>query len=184
MAKRDIQFLVRDLEALTIQGAAEAAVEIMNALVEAGPGYTGDFSSSWYTIAPGKSAGGPRNSSGLYNYTLRNVPKTKFKTTGVYSIVNTSPYAAQAMDLVPYTKPLPDQEIPDRVVTTKNITTGKRDEGATRGEVSGSGKATSTAPADWWFTFGRGGGLSSSLAKGFKRGFKQPLRFGKARGFG
>ena len=76
------------------------------------------------------------------------------------------------------------KEIPDRVVTTKDITTGKRDEGATRGEVSGSGKATSTAPADWWFTFGRGGGLSNSLAKGFKRGFKEPLRFGKARGFG
>ena len=181
MAKRDIQFLVRDLEALTIQGAAEAAVEIMNALVTAGPGYTGDFSSSWYTIAPGKSAGGPRNSSGLYKYTLRNVPKTKFKTTGVYSIVNTSPYAAEAMDLVPYSK---GDNIPDRVVTTKDITTGTREPGATRGEVTGDGSATSTAPADWWFTFGRGGGLSSSLAKGFKRGFKQPLRFGKAQGFG
>jgi len=181
MAKRSIDFLVKDLEALTIQGAAEAAVQIMNDLVEAGPGYTGDFSSSWYTVPPGKSPGGPRSSSGLYKYTLRNVPKTKFKTTGVYSIVNTSPYAAEAMDLVPYSK---GDNIPDRVVTTKDITTGTREPGATRGEVTGDGSATSTAPADWWFTFGRGGGLSSSLAKGFKRGFKQPLRFGKAQGFG
>lgn len=181
MAKRSIDFLVKDLEALTIQGAAEAAVQIMNDLVEAGPGYTGDFSSSWYTVAPGKSPGGPRNNNGLYKYTLRNVPKTKFKTTGVYSIVNTSPYAAEAMDLVPYSK---GDNIPDRVVTTKDITTGTREPGATRGEVFGDGSATSTAPADWWFTFGRGGGLSSSLAKGFKRGFKQPLRFGKAQGFG
>jgi len=184
MANRDIKFLVRDLKAQTLQGAAEAAVEIMNSLVEAGPAYTGNFSSSWYTVAPGKSPGAPRNSSGLYTYTRRNVPKTKFKTTGVYSIVNTSSYAAEAMDLVPYTKPSPEQEIPNRFVTTKKITTGARYEGATRGDVRGSGTATSTAPPDWWFTFGRGGGLSRSLAKGFKKGFEQPLRFGKAQGFG
>ena len=179
---RDISFLVRDIKEATIRGAAEAAVQIMNDLVKVGPAYTGDFSASWYTIAPGKSPGAPRNSTGLYNYTLRNVPKTKFKTTGLYSIVNASTYADVAMDLVPYMPP--KQKLPERVVQTKEITTGNRPKGAKRGEVSGVGKATRTAPTDWWTTYGRGGGLQSSFGKGFRKGFKQPRRFGEAQGFG
>jgi len=179
---RDISFLVRDIKEATIRGAANAAVEIMNDLVKAGPAYTGDFSASWYTVAPGKSAGAPRNATGLYNYTLRNVPKTKFKSTGLYSIVNTSAHADVAMDLVAYTPP--KEELPKRVVTSKDIVTGERPKGATRGQVSGAGKATRTAPADWWITYGRGGGLDISLGKGFRKGFKQPRKFGKAQGFG
>lgn len=182
MAGRDISFLVKDIKAATIKGAATAAVEIMNDLVKAGPAYTGDFAASWHTVAFGNSPGAPRQSSGLYNYTLRNVPKTKFKSTGLYSIVNSSPYADEAMDLRPFTKP--NAPLPERTINNKEITTGKRKEGSTRGQLEGSGNATSTAPSDWWVTYGRGGGLSTSLTKGFRNGFKQPRKFGKAQGFG
>ena len=81
------------------------------------------------------------------------------------------------MDLVPYT-PGP---VPNRTVTSKEIFTGKRAYGNTRGELSPGGKNTSTAPADWWVTFGRGGKLDSATRTGFDTGFKRT--FGKPRGF-
>ena len=185
MASRDIKFLVNDLKKATVEGARTACVKIMNDLVEAGPAYSGDFSASWYAVAPGKTAGGPRSSTGLYNYTLRNVPKTKFKETGLYKIVNTSEYADQAMDIEKYKAPTKEEweEIDEREDLGKNINKGARQKGATRGQVRGKGGATSSAPADWWSTFGVGGGLDKSLKKGFIKGF---LTFGKApkKGFG
>ncbi len=178
MAKRDLKFLIKDIEDATLEGARTACVQIMNDLVEAGPAYSGEFSASWYAVAPGKAPGNPRSSTGLYKYTLRNVPKTKFKTTGLYTILNTSPYAAEAMDLVPYSKPT--ERLEERKVLSKTIEPGKRSPGDTRGQVVGDGGSTSSAPADWWSTFGLGGPLTKSIGKGFGKGF---LTFGKAKGF-
>ena len=179
MAKRDLKFFVKDLEKATVEGARTACVEIMNDLVAAGPAYSGEFSSSWYVVTPDSGPGKARSSTGLYKYDLRNVPKTKFKKTGQYTILNTAPHADVAMDLVPY--PKPTEDFGERVVTTKNLEFGVRDEGNTRGEVSGRGSNSSSAPPDWWPTFGTGGALSSAISKGFSKGF---VRFGKARGFG
>ena len=179
MANRDLKFLIKDIEDATVEGARTACVQIMNDLVEAGPAYSGGFSASWYAVAPGKGPGNPRSSTGLYKYTLRNVPKTKFKTTGLYTILNTSPHADVAMDLVSYSKPMEDLD--EREVFSKTIKTGRRSPGDTRGQVRGDGSSTSSAPADWWSTFGLGGGLTKSTKKGFGKGF---LTFGKAKGFG
>ena len=179
MAKRDLKFFVKDLEKAAVEGARTACVEILNDLVAAGPAYSGEFSSSWYVVTPGSAPGGARSSTGLYKYDLRNVPKAKFTKTGQYTILNTAPHADVAMDLVPYARPTED--FGERVVTTKSLDFGKRSEGGTRGQVRGGGPSSSSAPSDWWPTFGVGGGLSSAVSKGFSKGF---VRFGKARGFG
>jgi hypothetical protein len=179
MARRDLKFFVKDLEKATVEGVRTACVEILNDLVAAGPAYSGEFSSSWYVVTPGSGPGKARSSTGLYKYDLRNVPKTKFNKIGQYTILNTAPHADVAMDLVPYGRATED--FGKRVVTTKKLDLGKRNEGATRGQVSGKGSNSSSAPPDWWPTFGTGGALSSAVSKGFSKGF---VRFGKARGFG
>jgi len=172
---RDIKFLVKDIEEATINAARTACVEIMNGLVEAGPGYSGEFSSAWYAVEQGQSPGKPRSKQGLYKYDLRNVPKTKFKSSGVwFQIVNGADHAAEAMDLVEgrFISQLDQDKYPIK----DPVATGKRT-GARRGEVSsGEGFAISTAPLDWWPTYNVGGALSRDLTRGVQQGF------GKTRG--
>ena len=172
---RDIKFLVKDIEEATINAARTACVEIMNGLVEAGPGYSGEFSSAWYAVEQGQSPGKPRSNQGLYQYDLRNVPKTKFKSSGVwFQIVNGADHAAEAMDLV---EGKFISQLPKRPIKDPPVNEGRRF-GARRGQVtSGDGDAISTAPLDWWPTYNVGGSLSKDLARGVQQGF------GKARGF-
>jgi hypothetical protein len=178
MAKRDLKFFVKDLEKATVEGVRTACVEILNDLVAAGPAYSGEFSSSWYVVTPGSGPGKARSSTGLYKYDLRNVPKAKFNKIGQYTILNTAPHAES---YGPCSLRESREDFGKRVVTTKKLDLGKRNEGDTRGQVSGKGSNTSSAPPDWWPTFGTGGALSSAVSKGFSKGF---VRFGKARGFG
>ena len=173
---RDIKFLLKDIEGIAVRAAREACVEIMNGLVKAGPAHTGEFSSAWYAVSPGKAAGAPRKSSGLYKYDLRNVPKIKFKQGGLYSIVNSALHADEAMDLVPHTY----EDFKD-VKPLKTRVYGLRSDNASRGDVTpGKGPNWSTAPQDWWPNFVRGGLLAKLTKKGGNKAF---LQFGKARGF-
>jgi len=170
---RDIKFLVKDIEDATRRAAQSAAVQIMNGLAKAGPAYTGKFSSAWYAVPKGSSVGGPRGSGRIYTYTKRNVPLARFKAGTWYEIKNGSDYAAEAMDLVPY---IP--EVFRRQAPVKPQQYGSRPEGGRRGEVSGSGGNTSTAPLDWWARYNAAGQLQADLAQGFRAGF------GSAKGFG
>lgn len=173
---RDIKFLVKDIKDATVEAAQQACVEIMNGLVEVGPGYSGAFSSAWYAVTKGDTPGGPRSSGSLYKYDKRNVPKARFTAGTLYQIVNGSSYAAEAMDLVPgrFVSQLEDGKEPVKDPVDVGTRYGQR-----RGEVtSGKGFAISTAELDWWDTYNVGGSLSKDLAKGVKNGF------GKARGFG
>jgi len=169
---RDIRFLVKDLEEATKTAAQEAAVQIMNGLAKAGPAYTGEFSSAWYAVPQGGSAGGPRSSGRIYTYDKRNVPKARFVEGTWYEIKNGAPYAAEAMDLVPYT---PDEFKRQRAIKPQKF--GGRPEGGRRGELTGEGQNSSTAPLDWWSKYNAAGNLQADLARGFQRGF------GSARGF-
>lgn len=173
---RDISFLVKDIKDATVRAAREACVEIMNGLAEEGPAHTGRFSSAWYALPSGATPGGARAEGQIYKYSLRNVPKTRFASTGIYRIVNGMSYADEALDLVPHTY----EEFTD-VEPLKPRIYGTRDDGNTRGEVYGGGNNWRTAPADWWPTFNSGGRMKELLAKGANRGF---LTFGKAQGFG
>jgi hypothetical protein len=169
---RNIKFLVKDIEDATRRAAQSAAVEIMNGLAKAGPAYTGRFSSAWYALPRGLPAGGPRGSGRIYTYTRRNVPLARFQAGTWYEIKNGSDYAAEAMDLVPYVP-----EVFKRQQAVKTQKYGSRPEGGRRGELSGSGGNTSTAPLDWWARYNAAGQLQADLARGFRAGF------GTARGF-
>jgi len=97
---RDFKDLINDVKEIVTQSARQASVEIMNGLAEAGPGYSGQFSSAWYAVEPGQEPGGPRSAGGsIYKYDLRNVPKARFRSGTYYEIVNGASYAAQALDL-------------------------------------------------------------------------------------
>jgi hypothetical protein len=169
---RDIKFLVKDIEQATLRAAQSAAVQIMNGLAQAGPAYTGAFSSAWYAVARGSAAGGPRATGRIYNYDKRNVPLARFEAGNWYKIVNGAAYADEAMDLVPYVPEKFRKQTP-----VKPQATGSRPPGGRRGELAGAGGNTSTAPLDWWARYNAAGQLDADLARGFRAGF------GAARGF-
>jgi len=169
---RDIKFLVKDIEDATRKAAQLAAVQIMNGLAKAGPAYTGRFSSAWYAVPKGGSVGGPRGSGSIYSYDKRNVPLARFQAGTWYQIRNGMPYADEAMDLAPY---VPEPFKKQAAVKPQQY--GSRAPGARRGDLSGAGKNTITAPLDWWARYNAAGQLQADLARGFRAGF------GEARGF-
>jgi len=169
---RDIKFLVKDIEDATVRAAQSAAVQIMNGLAQAGPAYTGAFSSAWYAVPRGGAVGGPRGSGRIYRYDKRNIPLARFQEGTWYQIKNGASYADEAMDLVPY---VPGSFT--KITPVKPQTFGSRPAGGRRGEVSGAGGNSSTAPLDWWPRYNAAGLLDADLARGFRAGF------GAARGF-
>jgi hypothetical protein len=172
--------LRRDVDESVVRALRQAAVQIMNELADAGPGYSGEFSSAWYAVPPGGSPGSNRSTDRMYTYDLRNVPKSKFKKLKegtYYEIVNGMDYAPQALDLEPgeFVQP-EDEPIKDPV------NRGERT-GDFRYEVVGNEPegAVSTAKANWYNTYSSGGALSKSFEQGVKLGFRQAA---KSRGGG
>ena len=183
---RDFKNLVNDMKELVNKSARNAAVEIMNGLVEAGPAYSGQFSSAWYAVEPGQSPGGPRSAGGhTYKYNLRNVPQARFRSGTYYEIVNGASYAAQALDLesgVFKTQYANDGNILDPVKDP--VAVGTRT-GSKRGQVSsGAGFAVSTAPLDWYVTYTSGGAMQRDLGNGVRLGFRQGPKGGNVPGTG
>ena len=178
MAKRDIKFLVNDIKQATIQAAQEAAVDIMNSLAEAGPIWTGKFSSAWYAVPDGGSPGGSRSEGKVYKYDRRNVPVTRFKAGTLYRIVNGMDYASQAQDLDPFD---PRKELTTGTIRPDKLIRGQRPAGGRRGELLEGGEGNrATAPLDWYMTYINGGALQKDLGTGVKRGFGtfKPKGFG------
>lgn len=178
MAKRDIKFLVNDIKQATIQAAQEAAVDIMNSLAEAGPVWTGKFSSAWYAVPDGDSPGGARSEGKVYKYDRRNVPATRFKAGTLYRIVNGMDYASQAQDLDPFD---PRKELTTGTIRPDKLRRGQRPANGLRGELLDGGKGNrATAPLDWYMTYINGGALQKDLGTGVKRGFGtfKPKGFG------
>tara|TARA_R100000664_G_scaffold32792_1_gene48314 strand:+ start:955 stop:1506 length:552 start_codon:yes stop_codon:yes gene_type:complete len=179
---RDIRFLVDDIKDATIEAARNAAVKTMNSLAQNGPAWTGAFASSWYVISQGKTnLGGERKVGSIYNYTLRNVPKTKFKNGTIYEIVNTSPYASIALDLDPFIYASKGFNYGDPIKPV--VDSGLRKEGGKRGEITSSkGNNNSTAPFNWYRTYARGGGLKKDFKIGANLGFGKfkPVRISRS----
>jgi hypothetical protein len=179
--------LRRDVDESVVTALRQAAVQIMNELADAGPGYSGKFSSAWYAVPPGGSPGSNRSTDRLYGYEgdvkydLRNVPKSKFKKLKegtYYEIVNGMDYAPQALDLEPGEFIQPE----DEPIKDPPVNRGKRT-GDFRYEVVGNEPegAVSTAKANWYNTYSSGGALSKSFEQGVKLGFRQAA---KSRGGG
>jgi hypothetical protein len=159
--------------------ARQAAAAVMNDLAEKGPAYSGEFRDKWRAIAITGGLGQTTPSG--YPYSTRDIPRldTKVRTlekVKVFEIVNTSPYALYAMDIIPgiWRKPEGSEPIGGIEFGVKR---GRREYGETfRGDVDlgQEGKGSTTAEKDWYENYVRGGGLSA----GVKRAVKFAIRSG------
>jgi hypothetical protein len=177
--------LRRDVDESVVTALRRAAVQIMNELADAGPGYSGEFSSAWYAVPPGGSPGSNRSTDRMYTYDLRNVPKSRFKNLKegtYYEIVNGMDYAPQALDLEPgeFRSQVDDDQ---KLIPPKKtpVDVGKR-VGPFRGNVVDDTDipkrvpAVSTAEPNWYNTYSSGGALSKSFKQGVKLGFRQAAK--------
>jgi|688.fasta_scaffold12761_7 hypothetical protein len=179
----------RDLTPVISRGIRDAAVEIVNGLVDAGPGWSGEFSRSWYVVAPGETPpSGGRGGDGIYEYTYRNFQLRKFERaldrggrSIKFEIVNTAPHADIAIDKEEATfyqigQPLKPQ-----------IEGGPRP-GDENGQLEhlryqiaylGYGEEASssiTAPQDWFETYVQSV-MQGDLARGFRFSQSDRVRF-------
>lgn len=164
----DIAVRQRERINLTVR---QAAVNIMNDLAERGPAYSGEFRDSWRALPLGGAS--EPGTPGQYPYTTRNIPKigTRVKDmerVAVFEIINVAPYALYAMDIIPGVWRRPDGAEPIGGVEF-GIEYGDRAFGETfRGEVSGEGENVSTAAANWYDDYVKGGGMSKAVARSIK----------------
>lgn len=172
-ARNDVRNLVPDALQAINDACRQTAVEIMNDLGKLGPAYTGNFRDSWVAIPVGQGASG--RAGGDYPYQISDVPVLSLTRREVgrvtkFTIENTQPYAAYALDLEEGRFYPPDEFGPLKAPVTE----GRRGGGLTkRGAVtSGAGEAKSTAELDWYVTYVSGGGMQKALEKGIKLGFK------------
>lgn len=171
---RKLERLGRDIQRIVEQAARQSAVNIMNDLAEAGPVWSGEFQNSWVAV-PAKGGVG---SEGSYPYSLSNVPKLNLTLAEArsavlpngktFTIENTQPYAAYALDLEEgeFWRPSfpPEGSI---------VSQGTRNSGI-RGDVTtdAEGEAISTAPLDWYTTYINGGEMKSALEFGVRTAFR------------
>lgn len=172
-ARNDIRNLGSDALNAINQACRQAALEIMNDLGRLGPAYTGNFRDSWIAVPVGQGASG--TAGGDYPYQISDVPNLSLTRREVgrvtkFTIENTQPYAAYALDLEEGRFYPPDEFGPIK----EPVRTGSRSGGLTkRGDInSGIGEAKSTAELDWYVNYVSGGGMQKALAAGVKLGFK------------
>ena len=167
--RKEVSQLPTDVRELINEVARVAAVNIMNDLAEAGPEWSGEFQDSWVAIPIGKGASG--SAGGGYPYGLNDVPRlsTSIKETArvkKFEIVNTTPYAAIALDLEEgefkkIGRPAGDV-----------VNEGVRLSGRRGDVVDNDGNAESTAPLDWYTDYLNGGGMTKALEDGVTFTFK------------
>tara|TARA_B100001769_G_scaffold13949_1_gene9542 strand:- start:1942 stop:2514 length:573 start_codon:yes stop_codon:yes gene_type:complete len=186
MAKNDLKELLQDLDRLavnlTFNGRARAAEEIVKDLQDLSPAWTGKFRNSWYIETPaGTKAGGQgtpgpampvqapeisgiQSATALFNKVFGGSGAKRLFTVG-----NSASYADQATDLAPYVP----GELPAMKASTKfGRKYGVRPVGAERGNVSGSGNNSSSAPLDWFSHYQGSGKADEAVKRAYSRGFK------------
>ena len=182
---------IRDAAFTALRNAAK---EVVNDLAAISPAWGGDFRDSWYVeTADGKRGARPGGKDGKYN--LFNIPLLKTQgrnargrftsslpTSGnkvELLIGNSSPYAQEAMDLIPG-KFIRQEEDPIKTP----VAIGRR-VGRYRGDVeemstdaiveSGKRPAMSTAEKGWYSNYMEGGEFKAAIKKGAKAGFLIPV---------
>lgn len=171
-SRKDVSQMPKDLRKLYNDMARLAAVEIMNGLADAGPAWSGEFRDSWVATPFGPTAS--YVSGGSYPYQVNDIPEYPLTVKEVarvkkYEISNVSEHAEIALDLkegkfrrqdTPPVKPI--------------VESGTRRSGI-RGDVvtDAEGKATSTAPQDWYFTYIQGGAMADALKEGVQLAIKR-----------
>jgi hypothetical protein len=175
--------LARQLNEKLALGFQELAVLTVNELVEVGPGWSGEFAASWDVVPDGVEPKATRNHNGesIYNYSKRNFPASRFlnaleSNKLKFSIVNTSPHAEEAIDMVKarFSRPSNDPVKED----TLELGDG-RDQPSFRYEIGESfngfledAPAARTAEPDWFYLYVEGGGLNGAIKHGLEIGFK------------
>lgn len=180
MAVNQLPELLQDLRQLQadlgFNGPSKASEEIVKDLQGLSPAWTGKFRNSWFIRASdGRIVGGggqPGNAAPLIGPRLSGttIGKTTFGTTFV--IENSAPYADQATDLEPFN---PKKPLPARTAKSKFQKFGIRPDGAVRGDVSGEGGNSSSAPLDW-FNHYSGTKLDKAVERAYSvrfRGFRR-----------
>lgn len=159
-----------DIRKAVGESLREATRRVISELQEAGPAYSGNFRSKWYSQVEGRgnkvfsSVGVPRFTD---DQLRRGVP--------TILIGNTAPYAQEAMDLIPGTF-IRQEDGPIKAPVSIGVRTGRfrgdvKD--ASFGEMIGRGRkpAISTAEKNWFTTYMEGGGFSNAFRQGAKTGF-------------
>jgi len=172
----------RDINKKLAQAVQESAVEIANGLAEAGPAWTGTFSSAWDVVPAGEQGKPPRGRGRVYRYDRRNFPVSRFQRSlergnNRFEIVNTAPHAAIALDQEEdIFAPPADQPYP--VGDVVKFGTGRPRGEHLRYEISDVAdnpdeEVTSqiTAEKDWFPNYSKGGALNRDLKKGVDRAF-------------
>ena len=158
--------------------ARSAAVAIMNGLAEKGPAYSGDFRDSWRANVLGGFAANQPSPKG-YPYRIQDVPQLKTTVKAqqkvtVFEIVNTSPYALYAMDILEGRWRRPTEEPIGGVEF--GVLYGTREKGPTfRWDVKPdpTGKNVSTAERDWYENYARGGEMSADVKRVVRLAFRK-----------
>ena len=186
MAKNDLKGLLQDLDRLavnlTFNGRARAAEEIVKDLQDLSPAWTGKFRNSWYIETPdGTKAGGQGTPgqampveapqvSGIQSATA--LFNRVFGTSGakrLFTVGNSASYADQATDLAPWVSgPIPAK----KATTSFGRKFGMRPLLGMRGDVSGAGGNSSSAPLDWFSNYQGSGKADEAVKRAYSRGFK------------
>jgi hypothetical protein len=187
MAKDQLNELLQDLDRLAVNlvfdGPARAAEEMIKDLQEESPAWTGKFRNSWFIQSPdGKKTGGggqegqaipvkaPELSGAQVGKAfLQKLIGSKSDSSRLFTIGNSAPYADQATDLEPFN---PQKPLPKRITKSKFQKFGIRPDGAMRGDVSGSGNNSSSAPLDWFSNYHGSGRADEAVKRAYSRGFK------------
>ena len=177
--------LMKNINRKIAQGIQQFAVTSMNALVEVGPAWSGEFSASWRFVPEGGDPGEPGQDGKIYAYSKKDVRVTtieKYIKAGVtkFQIINTAPHANIAIDAEVgvlrrdlaeargWPEPLKDPELgdgrnnPDLRFQIGGAFSGSFDEAP----------ASRTAEPDWYYTYVLAGGLQRDLGRGFSVGLK------------
>ena len=179
-----IEKMADDVRDAAINALRNAAKEVINDLAAISPDWSGEFKASWFV----ETADGKRGKEGGEGgkYSLLNIPQLKVQgrnAKGQFTaakpisagkielfIGNSSPYAQEAMDLIPGSFRYPGFEPKGQVVAR-----GKRQDNI-RGKIDqGRGNNRSTASLDWYTTYMEGGAFTAAFNKGAKAGFLVPV---------
>jgi len=176
--KNDLRNMAPDIRKAAAEALRGATRQIISDLQELGPDYSGDFKRRWYSQVEGRS-----------NKVFASVGVPRFtdqqlKRGGAPTILigNTSPYAQEAMDLIPG-RFISQEDDPNKAPVSMGKRTGRK-----RGQVrdlpsddiaeiyrSGKKPAISTAEPDWYSTYMEGGGFDKAFKQGAKTGFIRPV---------
>lgn len=178
--QRGLQELADNARKATARAIQDFAVRSMNSLAQAGPAWSGKFSASWGFAPEGVAPNTPGTTGRIYRYTkndvsLRDVERYIRDGVTRFSIVNTAPHAAIAIDEEEATFFPPAYQI-DPIKTNIEYGTGRPSTEHLRWQIRNEPgediTSQITAPKDWFPNYVKGGGLQGDLSKAFAVSFR------------